>query len=249
MSSDANACSCISSATNGRQELYSSKRSRPLLNSWFRFLFISLVSWIKSSISQSSLFKHKSSFSFCLRKILWAAGLTLSNILSPLLYQWNNFSIAVSIRYGTWIWIIFSWPIRSRRPILCSSKSGFKGKSKKIRWCANWKFLPSEPISEHNMIWLPFSSSANQAAERSRSISDISSWKTAAWIPNFSLRLSAMSKTVCLWAAINKNFLCLNEKSCSANQGILESNFVQLGKLSILSGVSCRGISLSKAFS
>ena len=42
------------------------------------------------------------------------------------------------------------WPMRSRRPMRCSSKSGSSGKSHKMTLCANWKLRPSDPISAHN---------------------------------------------------------------------------------------------------
>ena len=65
----------------------------------------------------------------------------------------------------------------------CSSSSGSSGRSKRTRWCANWKLRPSLPISEQMRMRAP-SGSANQAALRSRWRRVRSSWKRAAstWI-------------------------------------------------------------------
>ncbi|WEL95547.1 hypothetical protein [Xanthomonas phage vB_XooS_NR08] len=73
-------------------------------------------------------------------------------------------------------------------------------------WLANWKLRPSEPISEHSSTCAPVSSSANQAAARSRSIIDIPSWNTAARIPSRSRSTCSSCSAVAALAQITSTF-------------------------------------------
>ncbi|MCY1442801.1 hypothetical protein D9M71_591880 [compost metagenome] len=158
-------CSSIASTSASPSpappEFSSSRRSRPLC--------ISASSASRAARPSSSSACHSWSSlpsSICSRREpnrCWMAlpvGQVLRKELSAWWYHWNRRSCGLVSRCGTWIWMVWRWPIRSRRPIRCSSWSGWAGRSNSTRWWANWKLRPSLPISEQISTWAPNSSSA-----------------------------------------------------------------------------------------